>query len=105
MVCKLKEKFAFYYIKQLFDINFGKKSQIFITRPPPAVILPAILSALFTSSSPTSDLSAPIPAYITIHFTQPLSIKSMPKTYSTTTTFDTLILYLLGTRSIPVAYM
>ena len=76
MACKPKEEFASYYIKQLLNSDFGRKSQkshaftpASPTGPPPA------------ATSPSLGPSAPVPAYTPIHHTQPLSIRPTPASY------------------------
>ena len=82
MACKPKEKFAFYYIKQLLNSDFGKKPQMSTTGPPPA---PAPLASPTPTPlpAPTPGPSVTVLAYTPIYPTQPLSIRSMPKTYGT----------------------
>lgn len=99
MVYKLK-KFVFYYIKQLFDFNFGRKSQIFTIRFPPAVTLLAIPPAPFTFPLPISGLLASVLTYTFINFIQLLGIGSIVKTYSIFAAFSILALYTLGIRFI-----
>lgn len=76
MACKPKEEFVSYYIKKLLDSDFGRKSQISTTRPPPVPI--SLVSPLSTSG-----LSVPVPVYTPIHPMQPLGIGSTPQTYNT----------------------
>lgn len=83
MVYRLKKKFAFYYIKQLFDSNFDIKSQISTTGPLLAATPPAILPAPFTSPSPTFGLSIPASANTFIYLMQLSSKKLTSITYST----------------------
>ena len=64
---KLKEEFASYYIKQLLDSDFGRKSQMSTTGPPPATTPPAISPASFASPSPTPGPSAPASANTPIY--------------------------------------
>lgn len=66
IACKLKKKFAFYYIKQLLDSNFGKNPQKSCALTPTSLIGPPPLGipaapALLVSPSPTPDLSTPAP--------------------------------------------
>ena len=69
MACKPKEKFAFYYIKQLLDSDFVKKPQMFTTGLLPAATLPI----------PGPSTAAPVNT--SIYSTQPPSIKPSPTVY------------------------
>lgn len=82
MAYKLKKKFAFYYIKQLFDSNFDIKSQISTTGPLLVATPPAILPVLFTSPSPTFGLLISASANIPIHLIQLSGKKLISITYS-----------------------
>lgn len=110
--CENKEKFASFWINQLFDSDFGKKTRKSTIRPPPTAIPSAL--ALFTSLSPTSPTGPPPTAIslisgplttalvnIPIYFTQ---LSATELTASIYNTFRAYI-QLLRTRSIPRAYM
>lgn len=81
MACKVKEKFVFYYIKQLLDSNFGRKFQLSTIGP-----LPALVPLALPSSTPGP--SALVSAYTPIHSTQPSVIKPTHETYSTLAALD-----------------
>lgn len=51
MLCKFQKEYTFYDIKQLLDIDFNRKPQMFTNKPLLAATLPATLSALFASPS------------------------------------------------------
>lgn len=87
MAYRLKKQFVPYYIKQLLNSDFGKKPQIFITKP-------SLVQAPFASSSPTLGSSVPAPANTLIYCIQPLEIILTPITYNIP------VLYILGSESI-----
>lgn len=99
MVYRLKKKFAFYYIKQLFDSNFDIKSQISTIGPLLAATLPAILSVPFTSPSSTFGLSILASANTPIYLMQ-LSDKKL-----TSLIYSTFALYKSNIGSTSRTYM
>lgn len=66
MVCRLKKEYASYYIKQLFDSNFGRKPRKSRALTPTSstrhlLLGTSAVSALLVLSSPTPSLLAPAP--------------------------------------------
>lgn len=67
MKCQNKKNFAFFWINQLFNSDFGKKTIISTTGPPPVATLSATSPAPFALLLPTSGLLALAFANISIY--------------------------------------
>ena len=83
--CKDKKKFVSFRISRLFDSDFGKKTKRSTIGPPPAATPTSAPSALALFASPllTPGRSAPAPADISIHLTQPSSTGPTLAAYGT----------------------
>lgn len=88
MACKLKEKFALYYIKQLINSNFGRKPWKFCALIPTSSTGPPS-----ATTSETLALSAPAPINIPIYLTQLPGIGPISVTYSMQQSGARLITY------------
>lgn len=75
MTYKPKEKFAFYYIKQLLGSDFGKKPQISTTESSSAATPSTISLSLFVSPSLTSGPSTLAPTNTPIYLTYTLGTR------------------------------
>ena len=100
IACKPKEEFASYYIKQLLDSDFGRKPQ-----KSRAFTSPSPIGSPPVATSPSPGLSAPIPAYIPTHPTQPSGIGSTPETYGIPAALGTPAPSISGTGSTRGVYM
>lgn len=92
IACKLKEKFISYYIKQLLNSNFDKKSQTSITGL-------SSVPALFALPLPTLGLLISAPANTPIYLIQPSGTGAILAAYN----ISALHISVLG--PIPEAYM
>lgn len=97
MAYKLKEKFAFYYIKPLLTSDFGRKPQISTIKPSPAL-------APLASPLQTLGPSTPIPAYTFIYFTPSSGIRFISAAYMWFLK-HTLIAYIQASSTILTAYI
>ena len=98
IVCKPKEEFVSYYIKQLLNSNFGRKLQMSTTRPP-------LAQTPLTSPSPTPGLLVLVPTYTPTYLTQLSGIRPTLETYSTFVALGIPALSISGIGPTHGAYM